>query len=196
MILKHRLIQANPQATLQRHINDRNYLTFLTHLLYLYFMRHKQSKRQFLKEAGAWNTNARNIDSSLFAQSDFFDPRDKVQVKYEMLRLHYVDGVTVLSASRLFGYSRESFYAALEALSREGIVGLADRLRGPKAPRKLTAQVQQFLHREIQKDPTASGARLAERVEKKLGVSIHKRSIERFCKMSGKKNRPRRRRYR
>ncbi|MFH1436968.1 MAG: helix-turn-helix domain containing protein [Pseudomonadota bacterium] len=159
-------------------------------------MRQKQSKRQFLEEAGAWNTNARNIDSSLFAQSDFFDPRDKVQVKYEMLRLHYVDGVTVLSASRLFGYSRESFYAALEALSREGIVGLADRLRGPKTPRKLTAQVQQFLHREIQKDPSVSGARLAERVKKKLGVSIHKRSIERFCRTSGKKNRPRRRRYR
>ena len=158
-------------------------------------MRHRQTKGQFLEEAGAWNDGARNVESPLFARSDFFDPRDKVQVKYEMLRAHVVDGVVVSAASRLFGYSRESFYAALEALNRDGVVGLADRKRGPKAPRKLTAKVQRFLHREIQKDPSASGAELAERLKKNLGVSIHKRSIERFCRTGGKKNRTHRRRH-
>jgi len=152
-------------------------------------MRRKSSKRQFLQAARAWNDRARLIRSPLFQQSDFFDPRDKVQVKYEMLRAALVEGVTVSEASRQFGYSRESFYTAVELVRDQGILALADAKRGPRQPRKLTPKVQRFLVREMEKDPSLSGRELAERVAEKLAVNVHHRSVERFRRAHGKKNR-------
>jgi hypothetical protein len=37
---------------------------------------------------------------------EFFDPRDLVQVKYEMLRRVRIDGASVSQAARDFGFSR------------------------------------------------------------------------------------------
>ena len=143
-------------------------------------MRRKSSKRDFLKAARAWNDRARDVESELFQQSDFFDPRDKVQVKYEMLRAALVDGLNVSQASRQYGYSRESFYTAVEALREQGIPGLSDGTRGPKQARKLTPEVQRFLVQEIEKNPSVSSRVLAERVAEKLSVDVHRRSVERF----------------
>lgn len=151
-------------------------------------MRRKSSKRDFLKAARAWNDRARDVESELFQQSDFFDPRDKVQVKYEMLRAALVDGLNVSEASRQHGYSRESFYTAAEALHGQGIPALADGKRGPKQARKLTPEVQRFLVQELRKNPSVSSRELAERVAEELAVNVHRRSLERFRASGGKKN--------
>ena len=42
--------------------------------------------------------------------SGFFLAADKVQVKYEMLRAHLVDGLPVTDAAAAHGYSRAAFY--------------------------------------------------------------------------------------
>ena len=148
-------------------------------------MRRPSGRGEFLKTAGAWNDRARQVESPLFRQSDFFDPRDKVQVKYEMLRAVFVDAATVASASSAFGYSRESFYTVAEAFREKGIVGLVDGKRGPKQPRKLTSEAQQFLIEEIEKDPSVSSRELTERLAKQLRLEVSQRSVERF--RSGKK---------
>jgi len=155
-------------------------------------MRRQSSKRDLLKAARAWNERARMVECPLFQQSDFFDPQDKVQVKYEMLRAHGVEGVAVSASSRQFGFSRESFYTALETLRAEGVVGLVDGKRGPKQPRKLTAEVVRFLLRQIERSPTVSSQELADRVGQELGVAVHRRSIERFRSERAKKHRRRR----
>jgi len=152
----------------------------------------RSSKSAFLRAARAWNERARLVESDAFAQSDFFDPRDKVQVKYEMLRAHHVDGVSVSQASRRFGYSRESFYAAVDDFRSEGVLGLVDAKRGPKHARKLTPDVQRRLTKEMERNPSISTADLVALIEKDLDVSIHRRSIERFRSTRGKKNATRR----
>jgi transposase len=154
-------------------------------------MSRRPTKRDFLRAARAWNEHARRVESAAFIQNDFFDPCDKVQVKYEMLRAHHVDGVSVTAASRQFGYSRESFYTAAEAFEAEGILGLVDEKRGPRRPRKLTPEVQRVLLEEIDKDPSVSSAELAERVGERFGVSVHRRSVERFRSAREKKKRRR-----
>jgi transposase len=156
-------------------------------------MRRKSSKRQFLQATRSWNDRPVLVRSLLFAQSDFFDPRDKVQVKYEMLRAALVDGVAVSQASKQFGYSRESFYASAELFRDKGILALADAKRGPKQPRKLTPKVQRFLVQQMQSDPSLSGRELAERVAERLAVNVHHRSVERFVSAREKKNRRARR---
>lgn len=157
-------------------------------------MRRYPTKRQFLTAAGAWNAKASLVESHLFVQSDFFDPRDKVQVKYEMLRAHAVEDVAVSAASRQFGYSRESFYTAMDAFHSAGVTGLADGKRGPKQPHKLTPEVQAFIRREVARAPDISSQDLAERIKVEQGVQVHRRSIERFRQKERAKKKALRRR--
>ena len=152
-------------------------------------MRRRSGKREYLQTAGAWNERADLVSSLWFQQSDFFDPRDKVQVKYEMLRAALVDEVAVSQASHEFGYSRESFYTAADLFHEKGIIGLVDNKRGPKQPRKLKAEAQKFLEKEITKNPEISSAELAGRLAEELSINVHRRSVERFREEHKKKRR-------
>jgi len=106
----------------------------------------------------------------------FFLAADKVQVKYEMLRAHVVDGVPVAKAASAYGYSRAAFYLVAAAFAERGMQGLVDQRRGRRGPTKLTQPVVAFL---AAADPTASGAVLAVAVERRFGVRLHRRTIER-----------------
>ena len=52
-------------------------------------------KARFLASRGALHPHPERVRDPLFRGSDFFDPRDLVQVRYEMLRRHLVDGRVV-----------------------------------------------------------------------------------------------------
>ena len=54
---------------------------------------------------------------TLFQQGGFFDPRDLVQVRYEMLRRHLVERQPVTEIIRDFGVSRQMFYVLAEDVS-------------------------------------------------------------------------------
>ena len=95
-------------------------------------------KRQFLAEAGALHAHPERVRAAVFEQYRFFDPLDKVQVKYEMLRAHALEGSRVTSVAEEFGFSRETYYASLAAFEAWGIPGLADGKPGRPGPLKLT----------------------------------------------------------
>ncbi len=142
-------------------------------------MASKNAKRKFLDAAGSLNPHPERVTDEKFLPSEgFFDPFDKVQVKYEMLRANGVDQESVSEAARRFGYTRESFYQNLERFEREGILGLTDRKRGRKGPVKLTGDVLEFVRQQREADPTLSGERLAEMVEEHFGVQLHRRTVE------------------
>jgi hypothetical protein len=46
----------------------------------------KESKLALLKKHGTLNLQSEKVKHALFQNSDFFDARDLVQVKYEMVR--------------------------------------------------------------------------------------------------------------
>ena len=75
-----------------------------------------------------------------FLQSDFFDPRDVVQVKYEMLRRVSVDNVSVTEASDEYGVSRPTYYQAKASFETAGVAGLVPKKRGPRGPHKLQGE--------------------------------------------------------
>jgi Winged helix-turn helix len=95
-------------------------------------------KQRSLEESGTANPHAQDVRDPAFTDSDFFDPRDLVQVKYEMLRRVQTQGQSVAKASALFGVSRPSFYKAKSDFDRSGLVGLRPAKRGPRGPRKIT----------------------------------------------------------
>jgi hypothetical protein len=58
-------------------------------------------------------------DENMFTGgSGFFLASDTVQVKYEMLRARWVEGVPVAEAAAAHGYSRAAFMAVAAAFER------------------------------------------------------------------------------
>ena len=89
-------------------------------------MSKRHPKRQFLEEAGALHRHPDRVRARIFQVHRFFDPLDKVQVKYEMLRAHAVDGRRVVAVSEEFGFSRETYYTTLAASEAGGVTWIAD----------------------------------------------------------------------
>ena len=76
----------------------------------------RDEKLAALRAAHALNPAPETVRDDAFTSGDpFFDPRDIVQVKYEMLRRVAREGHSVTSAAAAFGFSRPSFYAAQAA---------------------------------------------------------------------------------
>ena len=128
-----------------------------------------------LTEAGLLHPNPEAVVASLFTGgSGFFLASDKVQVKYEMLRAHLVDGLPVSEAAAAHGYSRAAFYLVVAAFDQSGMAGLVDERRGRRGPIKLRPEIVDFIRAD-----TGSGAQIAEQVADRFGVVLHRRTIER-----------------
>ena len=114
-----------------------------------------------------------------FRASEFFDARDLVQVKYEMVRRVEADGSSVSAAAGAFGFSRQSYYSAARALADEGLQGLVPAKPGPRGAHKLTDEVLDHLEELREADPGLGAAELAAAVAERFGVTVHRRSVER-----------------
>ena len=119
------------------------------------------------------------VDEGFRGSEEFFDARDLVQVKYEMVRRVEADGVSVSAAAGAFGFSRQSYYSAARALADEGLAGLVPAKPGPRGAHKLTDEVLEHLEGLRQADPGLGAAALAAAVSERFGVTVHRRSIER-----------------
>ncbi len=147
-----------------------------------------QEKRQALRQQGTLNPRPQAVSHELFQESDFFDPDDLVQVKYEMLRSVQRENLSVSQSAKAFGLSRPSFYQAQSDLAQAGLAGLLPHKRGPKEGHKLTAMVMEFLLAARVKEPSLNNEQLAELVAQNFQVRVHPRSIER--QLRRKKKRP------
>jgi transposase len=136
-------------------------------------------KAAVLAAAGVLNERAGAVCDPVFCSSGFFDPRDLVQVKYEMVRLVRVERVPVGRAAAAFGFSRATFYTAAAALDASGPAGLVPGKPGPKGPRKLTDAVMEQVQAWIDEEPGRRARELAVMVEARFGFPVHPRSIER-----------------
>lgn len=141
--------------------------------------RDHERKAEALREQGALNVNPERVSDELFHANDFFDARDLLQVKYEMVRRVEREGATVAEAARAFGFSRPTFYQARTALEREGLGGLLPKRPGPKKARKLTEEIVAFLVQEREKKVRLDAVALARRVRERFGISLHPRTVER-----------------
>src|SRR5258708_24387066 len=103
------------------------------------------AERKGLLAGGTLNPPPNTVGSELF-HTDFFDPYDFAQVKYEMLRAHSVDDDPVAAVCRQFGLSRESFYQIQQAFQELGFSSFLPRQRCRKGPVKLKSEVLEFAH--------------------------------------------------
>lgn len=139
----------------------------------------RQLKRQTLRRHGTLNPQPESVSHALFQNSDFFDPDDLLQVKYEMLRLVHVDRESISEAAHAFGFSRPSFYQAQVALQQDGVFGLFPRKRGPQGGHKLTSEVMEFILQQRSENPALTLEQLAQAVQRRFRIQVHPRSIQR-----------------
>ncbi len=137
----------------------------------------QQSRRESLDAKGLLHPRPEAVTAELFTSPDpFFFAADKIQVKYEMLRAHYVSGETAAASARTHGYSRGAFYLVAEAFSRAGMLGLLDERRGRKGPLKLSSEVVEFLRSA---EAATSAPDLVRGAEERFGITLHRRTVER-----------------
>ena len=136
-------------------------------------------KREALARDGALNPHPEAVRDALFADNPFFDPADLVQVRYEMVRRHEMDGQVISEVATNFGVSRPTFYKAQVALAAAGLAGLLPGQRGPKAGHKLSAEILAFDADFRAKSLEISMSQRLDAIEGQFGVRVHRRSLER-----------------
>ena len=137
------------------------------------------AKTRSLREHGCLNPNPETVRDDLFASNAFFDPRDLVQVRYEMLRRVREDGVPVSHAAASFGVSRPTWYEARRAYEAGGLPGLLPDRPGPRQPHKLTDEVVEALRAAKSERPELTATELAVLARERFGISVHRSSISR-----------------
>jgi transposase len=139
----------------------------------------KNSKAKLLNKKGCLNPKPQQVKDEIFEKYDFFDPRDLIQVKYEMIRKVKKEEWTVERASKIFGFSRPSFYDAQRAFESGGIPGLIPKKRGPRYPHKLTEDVIIYLEECIEQDHKLKPTELLSLLEERFDLVVDVRSIQR-----------------
>lgn len=134
-------------------------------------------KTQSLRQHYALHPHPEAVRAPLFQQGiPFFDPRDLIQVKYELLRTVQLDGPTITAATSLFGFARSTYYTIAADWDRAGMIGLLSAPPGPRHASKLTPEVLAFLQRQA---AGRSAEALAQLVAEHFDLQVHPRSIER-----------------
>jgi len=145
----------------------------------------RRSKVDALAEDGSLNPAPEKVGDPKFQEGGFFDPRDVVQVKYEMLRRVSVEKASVTDVSDEYGVSRPTFYQAKADFEEAGVAGLVPRKRGPRGPHKLQSEVLAFLKKRLIAGEPIRARELAKLIQNEFGLELHPRTIERA--IGGKK---------
>ncbi len=140
----------------------------------------REDKESALRRHHALNPRPQAVHDPAFTSGNpFFDSRDLVQVKYEMLRRVREEGGSVSQAATDFGFSRPSFYEAKAVFEADGLPGLLPQRRGPKRAHKLSEEVVDRLEEALASDPSLNSVRMAALLEAERGLRVHPRSVER-----------------
>jgi transposase len=141
-----------------------------------------RKKADVLLEEGTLNPAPEKVRDPKFRESEFFDPRDAVQVKYEMLRRVSVENASVTEASDEYGVSRPTYYQAKANFDEAGVAGLVPKKRGPRGPHKIQGEVLAFLKTRLVTGEPIRARELANLLRNQFDLVVHPRTIERAVK--------------
>jgi transposase len=147
------------------------------------------NKIQALRSSGTLNPRPEKVRHPRFADTEFFDPHDLIQLKYETLRAIQTDGQPIAQAAVDFGLSRPTIYQARQSFQAAGLEGLFPHQRGPKSPHKLKPELRQYLEQSLISEPELKAAELVLRVRQRFGVTVHPRTVEKALQKA-KRGRP------
>jgi transposase len=147
----------------------------------------EDTKTELLAKYGLLNPRSAAVRDELFERYEFFDARDLLQAKYEMVRRVQKDGWTVTQAAKTYGFSRPAYYEVQQELKKSGLPGLIPKRRGPKSPHKLSDEVMNFIEQALGKDQNLKASVLATMIADHFHLTVHPRSVERALAKEKKK---------
>ena len=147
-------------------------------------------KGEKLRQTGNTYPRPERIKDPLFLANPFFDSRDLLQVRYEMVRRVDVERQGIAKTARDFGVTRPTFYQAQQRFRANGIPGLLRGRSGPKGPRKVRGEILTFLDELRTREGRLSYRELSNRIQARYGQSIDPSTILRALRHRGKKQRP------
>jgi transposase len=139
----------------------------------------RDRKADVLLEEGTLNPEPEKVRDPKFREGEFFDPRDSVQVKYEMLRRVSAENASITDASEEYGVSRPTYYQAKASFEEAGVAGLVPKKRGPRGPHKLQGEVLAFLEQQLVPGAPIRARELSRLIRQQFGLDVHPRTIER-----------------
>jgi transposase len=145
----------------------------------------KGPKAKALRQEGTLNPTPEKVRDPKFQENEFFDPRDLVQVKYEMLRRVSIENASVTDATEEYGVSRPTYYQTKATFDKAGVAGLVPQKRGPRGPHKLQGEVLAFVQQQLVTGEPVRARDLAKLIRQKFDLTMHPRTIERA--VAGKK---------
>ena len=146
-------------------------------------------KHTLLRQYGCLHRHPERVRDPRFVEEPFFDPRDLLQVKYEMLRAVRVQGLPIARGAARFGLSRPACYKAIRAFEAGGFPGLLPDKPGPRQAHKLVPDVLAFLADARARDPSPSMNELVRLARQRFGLAVHPRTIARALARKPKKTR-------
>ncbi len=135
-------------------------------------------KSERLQRSRTLNPNPEAVSDPLFECSPFFDPRDLLQVRYEMIRSHTKDTTLAAVAAR-YGMSVPTCVRVKRAFRAGGLQALIPERRGPRGPRKITPEILEFAENCRALPDAVSVRKLAEMIRERFDVTIHYSSLHR-----------------
>ncbi|WP_437951404.1 helix-turn-helix domain-containing protein [Sorangium sp. So ce296] len=138
-----------------------------------------EPKTAALREDGTLNPSPDKVSDPKFHAGGFFDSRDLMQVRYEMLRRVSIDNLSVTQAAAEYGVSRPTYYQARASFDDAGLGGLVPKKRGPRGPHKLQGDILAFVEKRIVPGKPLRARELARLVWQVFSIEIHPRTIER-----------------
>jgi transposase len=139
-------------------------------------------KDETLKRNGSFNKNHENVSAGIFNTTPFFDKRDIVQVKYEMIRAASKKEGSITEIADLYGFSRKSYYQISKAFETDGLCALLPKKTGPKGASKLNPDVMEFIDSFIASHKNAKSKEISAALEIEKGIKVHPRTIYRHLK--------------
>ena len=136
-------------------------------------------KTRTLRATGCLHPHPERVVDASFRDHHFFDARDLVQVKYEMLRSVREEATTISESAARYGLSRPTYYAAARAFANEGLAGLLPARPGPRQAHKFSDELVAVLKAAWTRQPRPSLSDLVAEVNARFGVTVHPRSIQR-----------------
>lgn len=147
------------------------------------------AKLAALAASGTLNRDPQTVRDPLFRGGGFFDPRDLLQLRYEMIRRHRIENLSVAVTAELFGVSLPTAYQAHTAFDAGGLAGLLPKRRGPKQGHKLTPEILAHIEQRRRERPDWRTSDMQTDLQQRFGLTVHRRSLERVLR--GKKKLPR-----
>ena len=134
------------------------------------------SKNRRLRQSRTLNPHPERITDPRFADDEFFDPHDLLQVRYEMVR--HARKAPLAETAKRFGASVPTCVRVNRAFREGGLQALLPRRRGPRGSHKITPEILAIVEEYRIRHGAVGSRKLVPLIEVHFGVVLHPRGLE------------------